>query len=161
MREDSRPREEAGTSVVLEGRSLDGLTPEAALSLARQGVATYSVIVPQMSGARGPRGELRVQARLRTHLRSAKVIDAANAYICDARVHDRSPGGMRLVLARNVGLPLRFGVHDDESGEIVTVSAVWRRGHVLGVKVGQRGPPTTMKRSDRLALSGRYYGVRG
>ena len=140
-----------------------GLSREAALSQARSGQVAYRVL--DASGpapaAQGRQSELRLDPRRRTRLRSAKVLDAANAFICDAIIQDRSAAGLRLLLARNVGLPGRFGVHDDETGEVLTVTAAWRRGQALGVRVLQRGPPAPLKESERLALSGRYYGVRG
>jgi hypothetical protein len=146
----------------LGDRNGRGLSREAALSLARSGRVAYRVIDP--SGAapsaalRG--SELRGDARRRTRLRSAKVLDAANAFVCEAMIQDRSAAGLRLLLSRNVGLPGRFGVHDDETGEVLTATAAWRRGQTLGVRVLKREPAAPLKRSDRLALGGRYYGVR-
>lgn len=87
-------------------------------------------------------------------------LDAANAFVCEAMIQDRSAAGLRLLLSRNVGLPGHFGVHDDETGEVLTVTAAWRRGQTLGVRVLKREPAAPLKRSDRLALGGRYYGVR-
>jgi hypothetical protein len=89
------------------------------------------------------------------------VLDAGNAFVCDAVIQDRSAAGLRLLLARNVGLPVRFGVHDDETGEVLMVAAAWRRGQALGVRVLQREPAAPLKLSQRLALSGRYYGIKG
>jgi hypothetical protein len=63
-------------------------------------------------------------------------------------------------MASNSPAPGRFGVHDDETGEVLTVNAAWRRGQTLGVRVLKREPAAPLKRSDRLALGGRYYGVR-
>ena len=139
-----------------------GLSREAALSLARSGQIAYRVLDGSSPAPAAPgRGsELRLDARRRTRLRSAKVLDAANRFVCDAIIQDRSAAGLRLLLARNVGLPSRFGVHDDETGEVLTVTAAWRRGQTLGVRVLQRGPATPLKESERLALGGRYYGIR-
>lgn len=133
-----------------------GLSREATLSLAQRGLATYRILPASEPGA-----DQRVDARRRTRLRSAKVLDAANAFLCEAIIQDRSAAGLRLLLARNVGLPAHFGVHDDETGDIVTGIAAWRRGHTVGVRVLRKGPPTPLKRHDRLALGGRYYAVRG
>jgi hypothetical protein len=141
-----------------DARSGRGLSRAAALSLA--GGACRADEASSAGGADRGR-ELRADARRRTRLRSAKVLDAANAFVCEAIIQDRSAAGLRLLLARNVGLPGRFGVHDDETGEVLTVTAAWRRGQTLGVRVLQRGPVAPLKPSDRLALGGRYYGVRG
>ena len=94
-------------------------------------------------------------------MRSAKVLDARNNFLCDALVQDRSADGMRLLLGRNVGLPSRFGIHDDETGEILTVLTAWRRGQALGVRVMHNIPPPPLTRSQSAALKGRYYGVKG
>lgn len=101
----------------------------------------------------------RTQSRRRTRLQAAKLIDCANMFLVEALVRNRSVGGLCLLLVRNVGLPLRFGVHDDATGEIVTVAAAWRRGQTVGVRILGRGPARPLKRSDRLALSGRYYAI--
>jgi hypothetical protein len=119
---------------------------------ARHGDVSYRVIEPEHAEAR--RGQ-----RLRTRLRSAKILDAANGFLCEALMLDRSAGGLRLLLARNIGLPARFAVHDDLSGEIVTVAMAWRRERTLGARILTPGPIAPIKRSDRLALRGRYYGV--
>ncbi len=88
-------------------------------------------------------------------------------------MQDRSAGGMRLVLARNVGLPKRFGVHDDLSGEIVTVSAGLaarpdsRGAHstrwaALADDAGAKaGAFRTLLRDARLKLFGERRGHRG
>jgi hypothetical protein len=154
----------AGVGLPVRGlRNLGALSREAVMSLARRGQVAYHVIEPANSTAPSPgRGsDLRVDVRRRTRLRSAKVLDAANAFLCDATIQDRSAAGLRLLLARNIGLPGRFGVHDDETGEVLTVSTAWRRGQTLGVRILLRGPTAPLKPSDRLALGGRYYAVRG
>jgi hypothetical protein len=148
---------------LLEGRAIAGLSPEAAASLARQGVVTYSVttVQPQAPQRRDGNGkEARRQARARVRLRSAKVIDANNVFLCEALVQDRSPGGMRLLLARNVGLPKRFGVYDDLSGDVATAALAWRRGQTLGVRIQRDGPPSPMTPAQMAALAGHYYAMR-
>jgi hypothetical protein len=139
---------------LLQARKLNELTPRAAAALAEQGIVAYSEAQPRHAR------EARALKRRRTRLRSAKLIDAENAFLCEALVQDLSSGGMRLRLARNIGLPKRFGVYDDVSGALYTVSQAWRRELVVGVRIHASGPPSPMKRSDRSALGGRYYGVR-
>jgi len=146
-----------GDNATLEGRRISGLSREAAESLARQGIATYSVDLDERPAPRAK--EARAQARARTRLRSAKVIDANNAFLCEALVHDRSPDGMRLLLARNVGLPPRFGVFEDENGELVTATLAWRRGHTIGLRIARRGPPAPMTPAQKRALGGGYYAM--
>ncbi len=148
---------------ILEGRKLNGLSRQAADSLARPGVVTYSVAFGETAArrSRDERGpDARTQTRARTRFRSAKVLDANNAFLCEALVHDRSADGMRLMLARNVGLPVRFGVYDDETGDVVTATLAWGRGATLGLRIQRHGPPSAMKPSERQALGSPFYGVR-
>ena len=136
---------------LIDARFSRGLSAEAAAELVRQGHALYDET---------SRGDGRSAHRLRTRLRSAKILDSENAFLCDAVLQDMSAGGMRLVLHRNIGLPPRFGVHDDGSGEIFTVSLAWRRGQTLGVRIHSRNAPRPIKPVARAALSGKYYGIR-
>ena len=85
--------------------------------------------------------------------------NSANKFVCDCLIHDRSATGLRLTLARNLGLPVHFRVHDDETGEVDVVVTVWRRGAVLGVRYSQAVGPASIKPSARSALRGRFYAV--
>ena len=138
------------------------MSPEAAAALAREGLVTYSVVIepPVKERCEGKKREARAQARARTRLRSAKVLDANNAFLCEALMHDRSENGMRLLLSRNIGLPLRFGIYDDDTGDIVTASLVWRRAQTVGIRVVRNAPPAPLKPTQKAALAGRYYGMR-
>lgn len=104
--------------------------------------------------------EARAHPRVQRRLHSAKIINADNAFLCEAVLRDVSPRGMRLTLARNVGLPPRFGVHDDQTNQVFTVSQVWRRSSTIGVRIHDNAPPRPMRPAERSALAGRYYGVR-
>jgi hypothetical protein len=137
----------------LSARRAEGLSAEAADSLRRRGVVLYREVP---TGA----GEARLFPRARRRLYSAKVLDGDSAFLCEAALLDASPGGLRLRLARNVGLPPRFGVFDDQTGEVCTVSQVWRRGQTVGVRIHDREPPRPLRPVDKAALLGRYYGVR-
>ena len=116
--------------------------------LLREGRAAYRI-------------EARGEGRRRTHLQSAKILDAAGAFLCEATVQDVSPMGLRLLLARNCGLPARFGVHVDLTGEVLTAACAWRRDRLVGARVVAHQPPAPIREADRAALAGRYYGVRG
>jgi hypothetical protein len=107
------------------------------------------------------RVEARGAARRRTHLQSAKILDASGAFVCDATVQDASDYGLRLALARNCSLPSRFGVHLDLTREALTATVAWRRERVVGVRVLAHQPPAPLKPSQRAALAGRYYALRG
>ena len=134
--------------------------------LARRGQVAYAVFDPVREAPRPetPRPkvagrELRLAGRRRTRLRSGKILDAANAFVCDCLIHDRSATGLRLTLARDVGLPPQFQIHDDETGALESVATVWRRGATLGARFCGYGA-STLKPSERAALAGRYYAVR-
>ena len=137
----------------LPARRADGLSAEAAASLLRRGVVLYRETPTRA-------GEARLFPRARRRLYSAKVLDGDSAFLCEAALLDASPGGMRLRLARNVGLPPRFGVLDDQTGEACTVSQVWRRDQTVGVRIHEREPPRPLRPVEKAALLGRYYGVR-
>jgi hypothetical protein len=107
------------------------------------------------------RVEARGGPRRRTHLQSAKILDAAGAFVCDATIQDASEHGLRLALARNCGLPARFGVHLDLTGEALTATVAWRRERVVGARVLAHQPPAPLKPIQRAALAGRYYALRG
>jgi hypothetical protein len=143
-----------GDRAFLDARWVKDLSSTAAIALVEKGFVAYS------EAPAAPAGDLRSVSRTRTRLRSAKLIDADNMFLCEALMHDHSSGGMRLLLARNIGLPPRFGVLDDLSGALHTVSQAWRRGLSVGVRIHASGPPSPMKRGDLAALAGRYYAVR-
>jgi hypothetical protein len=107
------------------------------------------------------RVEARAATRRRIHLQSAKILDGAGAFLCEATIVDVSARGMRLLLARNCGLPSRFGVHVDMTGQVLTAVAAWRRDRLIGARVVAHAAPARLKPSDRVALKGRYYGVPG
>ena len=129
--------------------------------LARRGQVAYAVFDPASETLR-PKStgrELRLAGRRRTRLRSAKILVSANAFVCDCLIYDRSATGLRLTLARDVGLPPQFQVHDDETGAVELAATVWRRGATLGVRFCGYGA-STLRPSERAALRGRYYAVR-
>jgi hypothetical protein len=121
-----------------------------ARTLASSGQVAYWVMRPQ---------EQRDATRARTRLRSAKILDCSHRFLSECRIHDSSIGGVRLALQRAVGLPQRFLVHDDDSGEVRAAMLVWRRGAELGARWA--GAPTRpLTPSQGFALKGRYYAMR-
>jgi hypothetical protein len=111
--------------------------------------------VGEPEGKRG--GDQRVEARECVRLRSAKVLDSAFRFMCECRICDRSRGGLRLALARDVPLPRRLVVHIDESAEVRWAKVVWRRGRLVGIRLYEQSP--RIKPCDRYALRARYYGI--
>lgn len=150
-------------SEFLEGVRANSARDSRALTraLARRGQVAYAVIELPRAAPRptASEHELRIATRRRTRMRSAKILDARNAFVCDCLIYDRSATGLRLTLARDLGLPPQFLVHDDETGAVESVATVWRRGATLGVRFNGYGP-TTLKPGERAALRSRYYAVR-
>ena len=134
---------------------------ESARALALRGQVAYRVVAPArpVDPPAGGRREHRAFGRRRTRLRSAKVLDSANKFICECLVIDRSAGGLRLTLGRNVGLPRYFHVHDDETGAVAAVATIWRRGATLGVRITCALAPTALKPIERSALRGLFYAI--
>jgi len=130
---------------------------EYARALALRGLVGYCVVAATRDEKASR--EHRAAGRRRTRLRSAKILDSANKFVCECLIHDRSASGLRLTLARNLGLPAHFRVHDDETGKVDVVETVWRRGAVLGVRFSRAFGLVSIKPSDRAALRGQFYAV--
>jgi hypothetical protein len=137
--------------------------PEAArklaLALAQRDEIAYWVVTPEKETTSPRATEHRGGAREKARLRSAKLLDSAYRFVCECRICDRSLDGLRLALARNIGLPTRLAVHVDETGEVRHAKVVWRRGSIIGVRLHDAAPSDALKPSDRLALRERYYAV--
>ena len=132
-----------------------------ARKLAQRGQVSYSVVdsEPEPKLTADGRPENRGAGRRRTRLRSGKILNEANKFLCDCLIHDRSATGLRLALPRDIDLPPHFRVHDDETAEVDVVSTMWRRGAIVGVRYRPMAGPASVKPSVRAALRGRYYGV--
>jgi len=135
----------------------DGDARKLGETLASRGQVAYCVL--RAEGSSRPSRDLdrRADAREPICLRSAKLLDVAFRFVCECRICDRSPSGLRIALARTVRLPRRFAVHIDETSEIRFAKVVWRRGRFLGARLFEHA--SGVRPSDRFALRGRYYGV--
>ena len=138
-----------------------GLNRLMSKSLASRNLVSYEVAeaprdVPPIAGKSI---EKRSSARRRLRLRSGKLLDAHNKFLCECLVRDRSGRGLCLVLGRNVGLPARCRLYDDETGSLSAITTIWRRNSLVGVRYCFGAKPLTIKESDRSALRGRYYAV--
>jgi hypothetical protein len=137
--------------------------PEAALKvgrkLAARGEIAYWVVSPEGHPPEAKRADQRQHSRERTRLRSAKVLDGAYRFLCESRICDRSPDGLRLALARDVALPLEFAVHIDETSEVREATIVWRRGSTIGVRLQSSARTSALRPCDRYALKERYYAI--
>jgi hypothetical protein len=130
-------------------------------TLARRNLVSYAVVeAPAPPPSPGKAIEKRFSARRPLRLRSGKLLDAQNRFLCECLMRDRSGQGLRLTLAKNIGLPTRCHLYDDETGSLHAITTIWRRSGVLGVRFCTAARPPTIKESDRSALRGRYYAVR-
>ena len=133
-----------------------------ARSLARRDLVSYEIITTAPSDSAPVEvatREKRSSARRRLRLRSAKLIDVQNVFLCECLVRDQSAQGLCLKLLKNVGLPTRCHLYDDETGAIEVVTTMWRRDTLLGIRYCMSATPVALKESDRAALRGRYYAV--
>jgi hypothetical protein len=128
-------------------------------SLVRQDLVSYSVVEAPGAPPAARSVEKRSSERRRLRLRSGKLLDSHNRFLCECLVRDRSGYGLRLVLARNIGLPPRYHLYDDETGSVHAIATVWRRSVTLGVRFCLTALPPKLRESDRSALRGRYYAM--
>jgi hypothetical protein len=146
-RKDWRGQSEAGVTL---GRKL-----------ASRGEIAYCVVSDDGRSTAGRGADLRAHPRKRTRLRSAKLLDDGCRFLCEGRIFDRSPDGLRLALARDVTLPRQLAVHIDETSEVRQARVIWRRGSTVGVWLQEVVPADAMTASRRSALRERYYAIPG
>jgi hypothetical protein len=127
--------------------------------LAERGEVAYWVASPENDLPEGKRREQRRGAREPLRLRSAKLLDARYRFVCECRICDRSPTGLRLALARNVALPPCLAVHIDETSEVRCAKVIWRRGRTVGIRLSAVAPGDALRPGDRYALRERYYAI--
>jgi len=142
-------------------RGPPGLKRLMSRSLARRNLVSYEIVEapPAEAPAGGRSLERRSSARRRVRLRSGKLLDSQNRFICECLMRDESLQGLCLKLAKNVGLPPRYRLYNDETGTLSVVATIWRRSDLLGVRYCPTTKPVSIKESDRSALRGRYYAI--
>ena len=125
------------------------------LEFRHPGVSVFFDLVPVVAG-----GERRATVRRRTRLRSGKVVGQEGAFVTECLIANRSAAGGLLRLPGAVPLPDRILVYDDQSGELVSATVVWRRERDFGIRFG---PPARGARCRAIADSMRrkFYAVRG
>jgi hypothetical protein len=138
-----------------------GLRRLVSQSLAQRSLVSYEILEPPPGDPPSGRKpvEKRSSARRRVRLSSAKLLDAQNKFICECLVRDLSTQGLCLKLMKNIGLPARCHLYDDETGALNVITTIWRRGSLLGVRYCPTSKPVAIRESDRAALRGRYYAV--
>jgi hypothetical protein len=137
--------------------------PEATRNLGRKlagrGEIAYWVVSDDGRSPADKGADLRAQPRERNRLRSAKLLDGAYRFICESRICDRSPNGLRLALARDIALPRKVAVHIDETSEVREAKVIWRRGSTIGIRLHSDAPMDALRPCDRRALQERYYAI--
>lgn len=103
-----------------------------------------------------PSKDFRHTHRRRTRLRSGKLLDRTLRFVSDCSIHDRSPQGARIVLARDIPSPSSFCLYDDELDVVFDIKVIWRQGRQWGLRFEGfvELPPARRK-----ALLGRYYAL--
>lgn len=76
----------------------------------------------------------RSEPRFRTHLRSGRIYDLQQRFICDCVIRDRSHNGARLLLPKNVKMPHNFICFlDEELNEFLRAEVRWRQDREIGI----------------------------
>jgi hypothetical protein len=77
--------------------------------------------------------DLRSEPRFRTHLRSGRIYDLQQRFICDCVIRDRSSHGARLLLPKNVTPPNMICFLDEELKEFLRAEVRWRQDREIGI----------------------------
>ena len=135
----------------LEAVRLDrGASALARWRATRSGAATFARLEDAPADRRN---EKRRVARLRW----GKALDRADRFLCECVVSNRTSDGACLRLTRNVVLPQRFQLFEDDTGALFDAQVVWRRGAEIGCRLA-RAPTQDKARVARRMLS-RYYAI--
>lgn len=116
---------------------------------------TYAVIrEPVVTG-----GERRAVVRRRTRLRSGKVVGADGQFVVECLIANRSTQGGLMRLPAAIPLPARILIYDDQSGELLAATVVWRRDRDVGLRFGE--PERTARfRAIADSMRRKFYAVR-
>ncbi len=104
-------------------------------------------------------GERRAVVRRRTRLRSGKVVGADGQFVVECLIANRSNQGGLLRLPSPMALPNRILLYDDQSGELLAATIMWRRDRQIGIRFGV---PERSARFIAIAnsMKRRFYAVR-
>jgi len=136
---------------VIEGLRLDrGMSMLSRWRAKRGGAATFIRLADE------PRDRRRERRRI-THLKWGKALDCADRFLCECVMCNRTTGGACLRLARNIVLPTKFQLFDDDSGAIFDAQVVWRRGGEIGCRLSLS--PNSDKTRLARRMRQRYYAL--
>ena len=118
---------------------------------------TYTVL-KEVTPSRAP-ADRRGDQRRRTRLRSGKIIDDNGQFVIECLIVDRSSFGGKLRLPKISPLPARVMLYDDQSGELLHATVIWRRDRETGIRF------TATERSERYraiadAMRRKFYAMR-
>ena len=118
---------------------------------------TYTVL-KEVAASRPP-ADRRGDQRLRTRLRSGKIINDDGQFLIECLIVDRSSFGGKLRLPKTSPLPARVMLYDDQSGELLRATVIWRRDRETGIRF------TAVERTDRFraiadAMRRKFYAMR-
>ncbi len=117
---------------------------------------TYTVL-KEMAPARSP-ADRRGDQRRRTQLRSGKIISSNGQFVSECLIVDRSTFGSKLRLPKISPLPARVMLFDDQSGELLHATVIWRRDRETGIRF------TATERNERFraiadAMRRKFYAM--
>lgn len=136
---------------VIDGLRVDrGASMLARWRAERSGAAVFTRLD---DSPRDRRGETRRAARLKW----GKALDASDRFLCECVLSNRTSEGACLRLARNVTLPQRFQLYEDDSGALFDAQIVWRRGGEIGCRLART--PTPDKAGVAWRMRSRYYAM--
>jgi hypothetical protein len=102
-------------------------------------------------------GDRRGEKRRTARLKWGKALDCADRFLCECVLNNRTSEGACLRLARNITIPQRFQLYEDDSGEIYEAQVVWRRGGEIGCRLAPA--PTENKPRVAQRMRGQYYAM--
>lgn len=122
---------------------------------ASRGDFTYEVIAAPAAA-----GERRAAVRHRTRLRSGKVVGADGRFVVECLLANRSSQGGLLRLPSPLALPDRILVYDDQSGDLLAATVIWRRGRDHGLRFATPAR-TAWFQAIANSMRRKFYAVRG
>lgn len=117
-----------GPRATVEARKLSAAAP------GREANAEFSYVVLSGPG-RAAAGERRRFTRLRTKLRSGKIVDSGGRFITECLIHNRSASGCRLRLPASVALPPSILFFEDQSERLLQAVVMWQRDRDVGIRL--------------------------
>ena len=115
-------------------------------------------VLKEAAPSRAP-ADRRGDQRRRTRLRSGKIISDDGQFVIECLIVDRSALGGKLRLPKLSPLPARVMLYDDQSGELLQATVIWRRDRETGIRF------SATERNERFraiadAMRRKFYAMR-